>query len=71
MTHEEKYQKPNAMFENNNKSSRVLPREPLTSEEGGYEIIPPEDPRNKEIEEFSRQLRPGLYAQLDKRTTTN
>lgn len=71
MTNEDKYQKTGGVPEGNNIVTRTYPREPLTPEEGGYEIIPTEDPRNKEIEEFNRQLRPGLYAQLDKRTTTN
>lgn len=52
-------------------NEKKYPREPLTPEEGGYEIIPPDDPRIKEIEEFNRQLRPGLYAQHDKNTTTD
>ena len=34
--------------------------------DGDYEIIPPESPRIKEIEEYNRKLRPALYAQLDK-----
>jgi len=39
----------NALPEGNNVISKTLPREPLTPEEGGYEIIPPKDPRIKEI----------------------
>ena len=35
--------------------------------DGDYEIIPPDSPRIKEIEEYNRKLRPGLYAELDKR----
>ena len=31
----------------------------------GYEIIQPDDPRNKEIEEYNRKLRPKLYEKLD------
>ncbi len=34
--------------------------------DGDYEIIPPDSPRIKEIEEYNRKLRPVLYAQLDK-----
>ena len=34
---------------------------------GGYEIIPADSPKIKEIEESNRQLRPELYAQLDKK----
>lgn len=34
---------------------------------GGYEIIPADSPKIKEIEEFNRKLRPELYAKLDKR----
>ncbi len=34
--------------------------------DGDYEIIPPDSPRIKEIEEYNRKLRPALYAQLDK-----
>lgn len=30
-----------------------------------YEIIPPDSPRIKVIEEYNRKLRPVLYAQLD------
>lgn len=67
MTNEDKYQKTGTLQEGNDIVTRTYPREPLTPEEGGYEIIPPGDPRIKEIEEFNRQLRPGLYAQLDKK----
>ena len=34
--------------------------------DGDYEIIPPESPEIKEIEEYNRKLRPALYAKLDK-----
>ena len=34
--------------------------------DGDYEIIPPNSPRIKEIEEYNRKLRPALYAELDK-----
>ena len=42
----------------------VVPKSGL---DGGYEIIPPDSPRLKEIEEYNRKLRPALYAELDKR----
>ena len=35
--------------------------------DGDYEIIPPDSPRIKEIEEYNRKLRPALYAELDKK----
>ena len=35
--------------------------------DGDYEILPPDSPRIKEIEEYNRKLRPALYAELDKR----
>ena len=41
--------------------------EPKSGLDGGYEIIPPDSPRIKEIEEYNRKLRPALYAELDKR----
>ena len=41
--------------------------EPKSGLDGGYEIIPPDSPRIKEIEEYNRKLRPELYAELDKR----
>lgn len=66
MTNEDKYPKTGPLPDGKNIVTRTYPREPLTPEEGGYEVIPPGDPRIKEIEEFNRQLRPGLYAQLDK-----
>lgn len=34
--------------------------------DGDYEIVPPDSPKIKEIEEYNRKLRPALYAQLDK-----
>ena len=34
---------------------------------GDYEIIPPDSPRIKEIEEWSRKIRPGLYTNTDKK----
>lgn len=33
--------------------------------DGGYEVIPPDSPKMKEIEEYSRKLRPGLYQSRD------
>lgn len=41
--------------------------EPKSELDGGYEIIPPDSPRIKEIEEYNRKLRPALYAELDKK----
>lgn len=41
--------------------------EPRSTLDGGYEIIPPDSPRLKEIEEYNRKLRPALYAELDKK----
>ena len=35
--------------------------------DGDYEIIPPDSPRIKEIEEYNRKPRPSLYAELDKK----
>lgn len=35
--------------------------------DGDYEIIPPDSPRIREIEEYNRKLRPDLYAELDKK----
>ena len=35
--------------------------------DGDYEIIPPDSPRIKEIEEYNRKLRPALYTELDKK----
>ena len=35
--------------------------------DGDYEIIPPDSPRIKEIEEYNHRLRPALYTELDKR----
>lgn len=34
-----------------------------------YEIIPPDSPRIKEIEEWSRKIRPGLYTNTDKNSS--
>ena len=41
--------------------------EPQSGLDGGYEVIPPDSPRIKEIEEYNRKRRPALYAELDKR----
>ena len=35
--------------------------------DGDYEILPPDSPRIKEIEEYNRKLRPTLYAEPDKK----
>lgn len=44
----------------------ILYNEPKSRLDGGYDVIPPDSPRLKEIEEYNRTLRPALYAQLDK-----
>ena len=41
--------------------------EPRSALDGGYEIIPPDSPKLKEIDEYNRKLRPALYAELDKK----
>ena len=41
--------------------------EPKSGLGDGYEIIPPDSTRIKEIEEYNRELRPALYAVLDKK----
>ncbi|MDE5674512.1 MAG: hypothetical protein K2I44_04080, partial [Muribaculaceae bacterium] len=33
--------------------------------DGGYEILPPDSPKIKEIEEYNKKLCPALYAKLD------
>ena len=38
-----------------------------TELKGGYEVLPPDSPKIKEIEEYNRKLRPALYAALDKK----
>ena len=43
-----------------------LYEEPKTGLDGSYEIIPPDSPEIKKIEEYNRKLRPALYAKLDK-----
>lgn len=41
--------------------------EPQNGFDGGYEILPADSPKIKEIEEYNRSLRPALYAELDKK----
>lgn len=41
--------------------------EPQNRLDGGYEILPPDSPKIKEIEEYNRKLQPNLYAELDKK----
>ena len=41
--------------------------EPKSGLDGGYEVIPPDSQRIKEIEEYNRKLRPALYTELYKR----
>ncbi len=36
--------------------------------DGGYEVIPPDSPKIKEIEEYNRKLRPELYKSRDNNT---
>ena len=45
----------------------ILYKEPKSGLDGGYEVIPPDSPRIKEIEEWSRIIRPGLYTNTDKK----
>lgn len=35
--------------------------------DGGYEILPPDSPKIKEIEDYNRKLRPAFDAELDKK----
>lgn len=51
----------------NERYAGMPPAEPRSALDGGYEIIPPDSPRLKEIEEYNRKLRPALYAGLDKK----
>ena len=44
-----------------------LYEDPKTGLDGGYEILPPDSPKLKEIEAFNRKHRPALYAELDKK----
>lgn len=46
-------------------------QEPSAGLDGGYEVVPPDSPRIKEIEEYNRKLRPALYAQLDNERKDN
>ena len=48
----------------------ILYKEPKSGLDGGYEVIPPDSPRIKEIAEYNRKLRPTLYAELDKKKRT-
>ena len=41
--------------------------EPRSGLDCGYEILPPDSPSIKEIEEYNRQLHPALYAELNKK----
>lgn len=45
--------------------------EPQNRLNGGYEILPPDSPKIKEIEEHNRKLRPELYVELDKKNRRN
>ncbi len=50
----------------NERDAGMPPAEPRSALDGGYEIIPPDSPKLKEIDEYNRKLRPTLYAELDK-----
>ncbi len=41
--------------------------EPKSGLDGGYDVVPPDSLKIREIEEYNRMLRPALYAELDKR----
>lgn len=47
--------------------AEMPPAEPRSALDGGYEIIPPDSPKLKEIDEYNRKFRPALYAELDKK----
>ncbi len=72
MTYEEKYKDLVELSHSDNKEIKRkadMPKTKLKSGhclDGDYEIIPPDSPKNKEIEEYNRKLRPAFYAQLDK-----
>ncbi len=51
----------------NERDAGMPPAEPRSALDGGYEIIPPDSPKLKEIDEYNRKLRPTLYAELDKK----
>ena len=51
----------------NERDAGMPPAEPRSALDGGYEIIPPDSPKLKEIDEYNRKLRPALYAELDKK----
>lgn len=55
----------------NEHSAGLPPAEPRSSLDGDYEIIPPDSPKQKEIDEYNRKLRPALYAELDKNRENN
>lgn len=51
----------------NERYAGMPPAEPRSALDGGYEILPPDSPKLKEIDEYNRKLRPALYAELDKK----
>jgi len=51
----------------NERYAGMPPAEPRSALDGGYEIIPPDSPKLKEIDEYNRKLRPALYAELNKK----
>lgn len=44
---------------------------PQNAHNGGYEILPPDSPKIKEIEEYNRKLRLELSIELDKKNRRN
>ena len=63
ITRDEVSQSLNAHYANMSKTKTKRSR----GLDGEYEILPPDSPRIKEIEEYNRKLRPVLYAELDKK----
>ena len=63
ITRDEVSQSLNAHYANMSKTKTKRSR----GLDGEYEILPPDSPRIKEIEEWSRKIRPGLYTNTDKK----
>lgn len=61
ITHEEVSRRLNEHY------ASIQKGEPKSGLDGVYEVVPPDSPRIKEIEEYNRKLRPALYARLDKK----
>lgn len=51
----------------NERYAEMPQAEPRSALDGGYEIIPSDSPKIKEIDEYNRKLRPALYVELDKK----